>query len=83
MSTSSDLHHDAERDLAALGCHVKVVNNVQTLDRETRATGLAKDFQEGVLFMCAPAAVFIPSGVTGLMQHTFSVGLWDTLKFTV
>lgn len=51
LSTSSDLHHDAERDLGALGLHLQVVNNCQTLDRETRATGLAKDFQEGVLFM--------------------------------
>ena len=51
LSTSSDLHHDAERDLKALGLQLQVVNNCQTLDRETRATGLAKDFQEGVLFM--------------------------------
>ena len=51
LSTSTDLHHDAERDLKALGLHLQVVNNCQTLDRETRATGLSKDFQEGVLFM--------------------------------
>jgi hypothetical protein len=35
---------------------VPVINNLQTLDRETRALGLAKDLQEGVLFMCARAA---------------------------
>lgn len=46
-----DLHHDAMRDLRALGCHVTVINNCQTLDKETRVSGLAKDMQEGVLFM--------------------------------
>ena len=46
-----DLHHDATRDLRALGCHVTVINNCQTLDKETRVSGLAKDMQEGVLFM--------------------------------
>ena len=51
LSTSSDLHYDAERDLKALGLHLQVVNNCQTLDKETRAAGLSKEFQEGVLFM--------------------------------
>lgn len=51
LSTSSDLHHDAERDLRSLGCYLNIINNCQTLDKETRATGLAKDMQEGVLFM--------------------------------
>ena len=51
MSTSSDLHHDAERDLRGLDCYLNIINNCQTLDKETRATGLAKDMQEGVLFM--------------------------------
>lgn len=55
LSTSSDLHHDAERDLKALGLHLQVVNNCQTLDKETRVSGLSKDFQEGVLFMWAPS----------------------------
>ena len=49
-----DLHHDATRDLKALGCHITVINNCQTLDKETRVSGLAKDMQEGVLFMCVP-----------------------------
>lgn len=48
-----DLYHDATRDLRALGCHIGIINNCQTLDRETRVSGLAKDCQEGVLFMCA------------------------------
>ena len=51
MSTSSDLHHDAERDLRSLDCYLNIINNCQTLDKETRATGLARDMQEGVLFM--------------------------------
>lgn len=51
FSTSSDLHHDAERDLRNLDCFITVINNCQTLDKETRALGLAKDMQEGVLFM--------------------------------
>lgn len=46
-----DLHHDATRDLRALGCHVNIINNCQELDRETKVFGLAKDMQEGVLFM--------------------------------
>jgi P-loop containing NTP hydrolase pore-1 len=52
MSTNSDLHHDATRDLRDLGVHVSIINNVQTLDRELRAGGLPKHFQQGVLFMC-------------------------------
>lgn len=36
---------------APAGCHIPVINNLQTLDRETRALGLAKELQEGVLFM--------------------------------
>ncbi len=46
-----DLHHDAMRDMRALGCHITIINNCQTLDRETRVSGLARDMQEGVLFM--------------------------------
>jgi hypothetical protein len=37
------------------GCHVPVINNLQMLDRETRALGLSKDLQEGVLFMWVAA----------------------------
>ena len=51
LPSLQDLHHDATRDLKALGCHITVINNCQTLDRETRVSGLAKDMQEGVLFM--------------------------------
>lgn len=43
-------HHD--HHLQDLGCHINVINNCQALDKETRAMGLAKGFQEGVLFLC-------------------------------
>ena len=56
LSTSSDLHCDALRDLRALGAHITVINNCQTLDKETRVVGLAKDMREGVLFMCVHPA---------------------------
>lgn len=43
ISSSSDLHRDAERDLRDLGCHLKVINSCQELDREgNRALGLPK-----------------------------------------
>lgn len=51
LSTSSDLHCDATRDLRDLGCHLPVINNVAALDRESRALGLSKEYREGVLFM--------------------------------
>ena len=52
ISSSSDLHRDAERDLRDLGCYLKVINGCQELDREgKRAFGLPKDFREGVLFL--------------------------------
>lgn len=49
--SKQDLHHDATRDLRALGCHINIINNCQELDRETKVFGLSKDMQEGVLFM--------------------------------
>lgn len=42
-----DLSLDAERDLRDIDCHVNVIRNLQSLDRELKATGLSKDFQEG------------------------------------
>lgn len=52
VSSSADLHRDAERDLRDMGCHLKVINSCQELDREgSRALGLPKDFKEGVLFL--------------------------------
>ena len=38
------------RDLTDVGCHAKVIRNVQELDKETKATGLGREFQEGILF---------------------------------
>jgi hypothetical protein len=47
ISSSSDLHRDAERDLRDLGCHLKVINSCQELDKEgSRALGLPKDWRE-------------------------------------
>ena len=51
LSTSTDLHADAQRDLHDLGMHVKVINNCADLDSATRAGGLCKDYHEGVLFL--------------------------------
>ena len=50
ISSSGDLHRDAERDLSDLGSTIKVINSCPELDRETRAFGLSKEYQEGVLF---------------------------------
>ena len=50
VSTSIDLARDAMRDLTDVGCHAKVIRNVQELDKETKATGLGREFQEGILF---------------------------------
>ena len=45
ISSSGDLHRDAERDLGDLGSTMKVINSCQELDRETRAFGLSKDYK--------------------------------------
>lgn len=54
LSTSSDLYVDACRDMRDLGANVRVINGCVALDRGTRALGLDRDLQQGVLFMCAP-----------------------------
>jgi hypothetical protein len=51
LSTSTDLHVDAGRDLRDLGAHIPLINGCTGLDKGTRALGLAKDLQEGVLFL--------------------------------
>lgn len=51
LSTSSDLHVDASRDLRDLGAHIPLINGCAMLDKGTRALGLDKDLQEGVLFL--------------------------------
>ncbi|KAK9833324.1 hypothetical protein WJX81_006479 [Elliptochloris bilobata] len=75
LSTSSDLHYDAERDLRALGCHVPVINNCQSLD-------LAKDSattRDGVLFMTYTTLVLSGKGRSRLQQVIDWVGgpAWD------
>ena len=71
LSTSSDLHLDAQRDLRNIGCHINVINNCQTLDKEQKVVGLPKDLQEGVLFMCVPV-LFGPELLPMHLQNTFS-----------
>ncbi|KAG2500714.1 hypothetical protein HYH03_001479 [Edaphochlamys debaryana] len=68
LSTSSDLHADATRDLRDLGCHVTVINNVSSLDRESRALGLAQEYREGVLFMTYSALISQQRGRARLQQ---------------
>ena len=58
LSTSSDLHLDAQRDLRNINCHINVINNCQTLDKEQKVVGLSKDLKEGVLFMCASIVLY-------------------------
>ncbi|ESO98737.1 hypothetical protein LOTGIDRAFT_158685 [Lottia gigantea] len=50
FTISTDLIVDSRRDLQDLGCHVKVIDGCQELDRETRVLGLPTDFKEGVVF---------------------------------
>ncbi|GFH30354.1 uncharacterized protein HaLaN_29190, partial [Haematococcus lacustris] len=68
FSLSSDLCLDAQRDLSDLGAHITVINNVQTLDRETRALGLSQDFQEGCLFLTYSSLVSSLKGRSRLSQ---------------
>ena len=80
-SLLQDLHHDATRDLRALGSHINIINNCQELDRETKVFGLSKEMQEGVLFMCAFLPIFttyatsfvvrkhVSSSFSGLQEH--------------
>ncbi|XP_069103404.1 protein strawberry notch homolog 1-like isoform X2 [Argopecten irradians] len=50
FTISSDLIVDSRRDLTDIGCHVRVIDGCQELDRETRVLGLPADFKEGVVF---------------------------------
>ncbi|GAB5368602.1 hypothetical protein AAMO2058_001333600 [Amorphochlora amoebiformis] len=50
FSTSAELRLDAERDLTAIGCHSKVIDGCRALDSHTKAFGLSKEYQEGILF---------------------------------
>ncbi|GIL61313.1 hypothetical protein Vafri_15702 [Volvox africanus] len=68
LSTSSDLHADATRDLRDLGCQLTIINNVAALDRESRALGLAKEYREGVLFMTYSTLISQVKGRSRLQQ---------------
>ncbi|ELU02275.1 hypothetical protein CAPTEDRAFT_182178 [Capitella teleta] len=50
FSISTDLIVDARRDLSDIGCHLKVIEGAQQLDRETKVFGLPKDFRDGIVF---------------------------------
>ncbi|XP_062605521.1 uncharacterized protein LOC134267315 [Saccostrea cucullata] len=50
FTISSDLIVDSRRDLSDIGCHVRVIDGCQELDRQTRVLGLPADFKEGVVF---------------------------------
>ncbi|XP_066924417.1 uncharacterized protein [Clytia hemisphaerica] len=50
FSISSDLKHDAERDLRDIGCYVKVIDGCQQLDQKTKTFGLSSEYKEGVVF---------------------------------
>eukprot|EP00892_Ulva_mutabilis_P003294 jgi/Ulvmu1/1336/UM011_0064.1 len=51
LSSSTDLHADATRDLRDLGMQIPVINNCSALDAATKVGGLSSDFKEGVLFL--------------------------------
>lgn len=51
LSSSTDLHADATRDLRDLGMQIPVINNCSALDGATKVGGLSQDFKEGVLFL--------------------------------
>ena len=64
VSTSTDLHADAVRDLRDLGMQLPVINNCAALDAATKAGGLSKDFQDGVLFLTYSTLVSAGRGGT-------------------
>jgi hypothetical protein len=65
ISSSRDLRRDAQRDLRDLGCHLRVIDGVKELERETRATGLSKTCSEGVLFLTYSTLVSKGGKATG------------------
>jgi hypothetical protein len=64
VSTSTDLHADAVRDLRDLGMQLPVINNCAALDAANKAGGLSKDFQHGVLFLTYSTLVSAGRGAT-------------------
>ncbi|XP_022100278.1 protein FORGETTER 1-like [Acanthaster planci] len=70
FSISADLKVDAQRDFHDLGCHIKVIEGCQQLDKETRVLGLPKDFQDGVIF----------STYATLVSSTQRGGAWGSAR---
>ncbi|KAK7104354.1 uncharacterized protein [Littorina saxatilis] len=50
FTISTDLIVDSRRDLTDIGCHTKVIDGCQELDRETRVLGLPPGLKEGIVF---------------------------------
>nr|XP_054771437.1 uncharacterized protein LOC129279369 [Lytechinus pictus] len=66
FSISADLRVDAQRDVSDLGCHIKIIEGCQHLDRETRAFGLSASMKEGIVFSTYATLVSsVQKGVTG------------------
>lgn len=72
VSTSTDLHADAVRDLRDLGMQLPVINNCAALDAATKAGGLSKDFQEGVLFLTYSTLVSAGRGGTTRFEQVLT-----------
>lgn len=71
ISTSTDLHADAVRDLRDLGMQLPVINNCAALDGATKVGGLSKDFQEGVLFLTYSTLVSGGRGGVSRFEQVF------------
>ena len=71
FSIATDLIFDARRDLADIGCHIKVIEGCQQLDKESRLFGLPADFKEGVIF--STYATLVSSVQRGGMFLRFSL----------
>jgi hypothetical protein len=69
VSTSTDLHADARRDVLDLGMHIKIINNCQDLDSAMRVSGLSKDYAEGILFLTYSTLVSGGRGKQSRMQQ--------------
>ncbi|XP_033638096.1 protein FORGETTER 1-like [Asterias rubens] len=70
FSISSDLKVDAQRDVHDIGCHIKVIEGCQQIDKETKVLGLPKDLQNGVIF----------STYSTLVSSTQRGGMWGSTR---
>ncbi|KAK7504954.1 hypothetical protein BaRGS_00003982 [Batillaria attramentaria] len=68
FTISGDLIVDSRRDLTDIGCHTKVINGCQELDKETKVLGLPAGFKEGVVF--STYATLVSSVQTGAKFST-------------